>query len=170
MRTHALAIITLCLLVTASPIKAETITGTPWWTRVVDGDTLHLPNHKIVLAGIDAPEPAQQCQTATGANWACGEDATKRLVELMVDEVVCELHDKDDLGRDRATCTSNGLDVAQVLVREGLAVAEYGDQYQADEAQAREAKRGIWAGAFMRPRDWRYANRQRNREESHNQQ
>ena len=132
---------------------------------MVDGDTLLFPNHRVVLAGIDAPETAQSCQNENGEDWACGAEATNRLVQLMVDEVVCDLHERIFLRRSfrpsyRATCFSGGLDVAKVLVREGLAVAEYADseRYLADERDARDEKRGIWAGEFDRPSDWRQAN------------
>lgn len=155
----------VCLFTATSPLGAETITSTPWRTLVVDGDTLLFPNHRVVLAGINALEPDQSCQNENGEDWACGAEATTKLVALMVDEVVCELHERIFLrsfGRPtyRATCFSGGLDVAKVLVREGLAVAEYADseRYLADERDARNENRGIWAGDFERPSDWREAN------------
>ena len=185
MRACTLAIITLCLVATAYPVRAEIVTPDRW--RVVDGDTILIPNHKIDLtgidvfdsnerlwvldngtiiyrinrlrlAGIDAPEINQYCQNANGEGWRCGLKATERLIELVADEVTCELHDQARYKAYIATCVSNGLDVARVLVGEGLAVAEYAETYKADERQAKEAKRGIWAGEFLHPRDWRKQN------------
>ena len=44
--------------------------------------------------------------------------------------------------------------------REGWALAfvRYSKTYVADEAAAREARRGIWSGAFIAPWDWRHRN------------
>ena len=139
--------------VMAGAAEANTISSHEW--RVVDGDTIHVPNHKLRLAGIDAPEAKQHCQSETGGDWACGKLATDMLTGLLIDEISCELDGQDRYRRDIATCFSAGLDVQKVLVRVGLAVAEYGDQYKADEDYARQNKHGMWAGEFLRPRDWR---------------
>jgi hypothetical protein len=47
------------------------------------------------------------------------------------------------------------------LVRQGHAVAyrEYSKDYIAEEAAAQTARRGIWAGTFQMPWDWRAAQR-----------
>ena len=155
------------LLVLASTGVAtadETIRGCQW--RVVDGDTIHMRDYKIRLAGIDAPERKQQCQTATGQDWACGLLASDVLVGLLETSrgtgacvadngLVCALAGKDRYGRHIGTCQANGIDVQRFLVRAGLAVAEYGDQYRRDEAHAKQAKRGMWGGDFLRPQQWR---------------
>jgi endonuclease YncB( thermonuclease family) len=39
------------------------------------------------------------------------------------------------------------------MVRQGMAVS-FG-AYHAEEAQAREARAGVWAGSFERPKDYR---------------
>ncbi len=56
-----------------------------------------------------------------------------------------------------ATCTlSNGSDVNAWIVQQGWAVASgYAKVYEAQETEARAAKRGIWQGTFMEPRQWR---------------
>jgi endonuclease YncB( thermonuclease family) len=42
------------------------------------------------------------------------------------------------------------------MVREGWAVAYgFAKVYESEEAQAQEAKRGIWAGRFLPPSQWR---------------
>jgi endonuclease YncB( thermonuclease family) len=41
------------------------------------------------------------------------------------------------------------------MVREGFAVDYMRGGYKAAEAEARAAKRGIWAGEFDRPQDYR---------------
>jgi endonuclease YncB( thermonuclease family) len=45
------------------------------------------------------------------------------------------------------------------MVAEGLAVA-FG-AYKSEEAQARSARRGLWASEFERPQDWRRRNNTR---------
>ena len=42
-----------------------------------------------------------------------------------------------------------------MLVRKGWAVAYYTNDYKADEHQARRARRGLWAGEFQRPAQFR---------------
>ncbi|MCG8625138.1 MAG: thermonuclease family protein [Proteobacteria bacterium] len=156
MRLGLLATFILCLLATISPVHAEPITSKKW--RVIDGDTIDI-TIRLRLASIDTPESNQYCYDAQDEEWHCGLVATGRLIELLVDKISCELHDKDRYGRYIATCASNGLNVQKILVEEGLAVAEYGESYRADERQAQEAERGMWAGEFLRPRDWRRRNR-----------
>lgn len=157
MRLGFLTTLILCLLVTINPVHAEAITSKKW--RVIDGDTIDIVI-RLRLASIDTPESNQYCHDALGEEWHCGGVATERLAELLVDEISCALHDKDRYGRYIATCTSDDLDVQKILVEEGLAVAEYGETYRADEQQAQQAGRGMWAGEFLRPRDWRKRNRQ----------
>ena len=150
MRTCILAII--CFFTATSLLWAEPITSTKW--RVIDGNTVDIVI-RLRLASIDTPESNQYCHDARDEEWHCGQKATERLTELLVDEISCALHDKDRYGRYIATCASNGLDVQKILVEEGLAVAEHGEEYRADEQEAQEAGRGMWAGEFLRPRDWR---------------
>jgi endonuclease YncB( thermonuclease family) len=47
------------------------------------------------------------------------------------------------------------------MVRDGYAIdlgGAAGNPYADAEAEARDAKRGIWRGTFERPSDWRQAN------------
>jgi endonuclease YncB( thermonuclease family) len=71
-------------------------------------------------------------------------------------------HDHD---RDRhivAICYLDKLDVNGWMVRQGWAlddVQHSEGRYAAEEAEARTWRRGIWAGDFERPSDWRQAKR-----------
>jgi hypothetical protein len=60
-----------------------------------------------------------------------------------------------------ATCTADNEDVGKWLVREGWALAfrRYSSAYVAEEDAARQARRGLWAGAFIAPWDWRQRSR-----------
>ncbi len=140
------------------------ITADHW--RVVDGDTIHLDQHKIRLLGIDAPEIKQQCETPDGNLWPCGKMA-KAMLEGVLESggrgIACVITGKDryqrDLGRCYAGPINDGMDVQRMLIRAGFAVSEYGKEYQQDEAVASAQSRGMWAGNFVRPKDWRKAQR-----------
>lgn len=134
--------------------------------RVVDGDTIHIGQHKIRLLGIDAPERKQRCRRGDGEPWDCGRVATAMLADLLAASesgVSCAIEGEDRYGRLLGVCyagsVGTGVDVQKALVLAGLAVAEYDPRYRAEERRARSGKRGLWAGDFMRPKDWRAARR-----------
>tara|TARA_E500000178_G_scaffold249240_1_gene245819 strand:- start:1934 stop:2500 length:567 start_codon:yes stop_codon:yes gene_type:complete len=136
--------------------------GQSW--RVVDGDTIHIDSYKIRLLGMDAPEIRQSCQTSGGHDWACGvmaRDSLKAMLESHNQELVCQINGKDRYKRDLGSCyigsIETGINVQRMLIRAGLAVAEYGNQYNSDEKYAAREMRGMWAGSFSRPKDWRKA-------------
>ena len=165
MRFLAAIILVLSL---ASGTHAETIvSGIDY--RIVDGDTVHIGPNKIRLIGIDAPERKQYCQTDTGASWPCGMIARDMLAGMVETRagLTCVISGKDRYNRLLGTCyggisggeagrnDGEGFDLQQALVRAGLAVAEYSETYRNDEIDARSNGRGIWAGCFTRPKDWR---------------
>src|SRR5215213_3677221 len=51
------------------------------------------------------------------------------------------------------SCTVDGRDIGGRMIETGYAVA-YGD-YEREEARARAARVGLWAGTFERPSQWR---------------
>ncbi len=61
--------------------------------------------------------------------------------------------ERDRYGRLLALCTAGSKDLNRALVDLGWAVA-FGD-FEAEEAAARRSARGMWAGDFDRPRQWR---------------
>lgn len=144
---------------TARLSSDQIISGSEY--RIVDGDTVHIGEHKIRLIGIDAPERKQLCQTEEGGTWPCGAVARDMLSSLAetAREITCVIDGQDRYKRLLGICfagsVSGGIDVQKALIRAGLAVAEYDDAYRADEAAARTAGRGIWRGCFTRPKDWR---------------
>jgi endonuclease YncB( thermonuclease family) len=140
---------------------------------VVDGDTLAwrppncllsslgiaCPGQRLRLYGVDAFEGKQTCRDEEGKPWQCGVVATTRLKELVdgagfachVDHEFIDRH-----AREFAVCTAGGEDVGAILVREGLAFAYgRGAQYLAVETQAKQQRRGAWAGSFVRPQYFR---------------
>ncbi len=124
-------------------------------TRVIDGDTLQINGTTYRLNGIDAPEHGQTC-----GKWACGTEATDTLVEIVKGrEITCTPHSKDGYGRTIATCYADGADIGRSLVDKGLAWAfvKYSRVYEPAEKIARDRARGVWAGHFMAPWEFRQA-------------
>jgi endonuclease YncB( thermonuclease family) len=140
------------------------LAATAWWidrqapaivgaARVIDGDSLVVAGAEIRLFGIDAPEYLQVC-TRVGRPWNCGMEAADMLRTMVAGrEIACRARDRDRYGRTVAVCLAGGLDLSAAMVKGGFAVA-YG-AYQADEREARDARRGIWGSAFERPAAWR---------------
>jgi endonuclease YncB( thermonuclease family) len=131
------------------PLRPETAGR----AQAIDGDSLMVNGQTIRLQGIDAPEYNQTCQRE-GAEYRCGRDAAQALRRLLAQgEVICRGFEYDRYNRLLGTCTVAGDNIAARLVREGFAVS-YGD-YLVEEAKARNEKKGLWAGAFANPREWR---------------
>lgn len=150
------AVVILVALLLATQAQAEPITGR---ASVIDGDTLEIRGSRIRLQGVDAPETAQICQDATGKDYRCGQTAALALsAKIGSGTVSCEPIETDKYGRTVAICRLGSLDLNGWLVSEGLAVAyrQYSEAYVPQEAAARAAKRGLWAGTFMAPWDWRH--------------
>lgn len=122
-----------------APARTDHAIGRP---TVIEGDVLEVDGRRVRLQAIDAPDVA----TRTGK---------RSLIELRriigLEPVNCELLELEPpapkvqqgwIGR----CTSEGVDIAQELVRRGWARAlqRYGDSYVIEEASARAAGRGMW--------------------------
>jgi endonuclease YncB( thermonuclease family) len=129
---------------------------------VTDGDTLILGD-TYKLDGIDAPEPDQACFDEKGTIWACGIEARDRLAKL-VEKVRCDDKGPDPVYPSRriGVCWVDGQNLNQLLVREGWALnfEPYAKgRFTADEADARNNRRGIWNGCFFAPQDFRRWNK-----------
>ena len=137
------------------------LTGPAW---VIDGDSINVGTTEVRLHGVDAPEGVQSCFTDAGQPWPCGELASRALRGLIQGRnVACDERDVDTYGRIVAVCRRGGTDVNGWLVANGWALAyrRYSDAYVDEESVAEAEGRGIWAGEFEAPWDWRHTNRAR---------
>ncbi len=124
-------------------------------TFAVDGDTLDVQGVRVRLSGIDAPERQQTCG-APGREWPCGAEARSVLDAAVKHAIVrCEGRARDAYHRLIAACRVGDVDLAEDVVRAGLALST--GAYEAIEGEARAAGRGIWSGPFERPAEWRAA-------------
>lgn len=125
--------------------------------RVIDGDTLEIDAHRIRLFGIDSPESKQQCWV-NNQKWHCGKEATQLVISLVRNkEVSCQKVDTDRYKRSVSICSADGSDIAEKLVKNGLALAyrKYSRRYVPFEKEARANKVGMWKGDFTQPWEWR---------------
>lgn len=154
----------------ATPSEADQSQGVAGMARVVDGDTLRVDGRTFRLWGIDAPELVQACER-DGLNYACGRTAAAYLRSLLTPaiptgdrtldsaaaQVVCEPRTNDQYGRVAAICRAGTMDLGAEMVRAGwaLVLMRHGTDYAVEEEDARTNLRGLWAGAFEAPWDWR---------------
>lgn len=143
---------TFCALLVVRLDRIATVTSEGRAT-VHDGDTITVGGERLRLRGMDAFEIGQQCRRGTEA-YDCGRTARLALDELVARRsVTCAVSGRDRYGRGLAECTVGDISLNAALVEAGWALA-YGD-FDAEEAAARKAGRGAWAGAFERPDRWR---------------
>ena len=162
-------IIFIIFLLFSNSLFGIEIAGTP---KIIDGDTLHINEHKIRFEGIDAPEIKQQCKKdylkvssiigfTLRKNYYCGIISKKRLEQKIKNsKIKCISLSKDRYKRHLATCYKNKINLNKWMVRNGYAVAykRYSKQYLNDEKYAKENELGIWKGSFLRPEKWRKLN------------
>ena len=124
-----------------------------------DGDSLMVGAREVRLFGIDAPEYDQSCQRA-GQDWPCGSAAADKLAQLVTGKnVVCSSAGTDQHRRLLGRCMVGATDVNRAMVASGYAVAfrRYSSDYVSAEDSAKANKRGMWAGTFQMPSDYRHA-------------
>jgi len=120
----------------------------------VDGDTLRIGERRIRLLGLDAVELDQTCTDQSAASWPCGRDARAFLAGLTKGEAtICASAGRDRYRRVLAHCSVRQADLGEQLVRAGWATADL--EYGLALADARFNGRGIWAGTFDDPAQWR---------------
>ena len=152
--------LSICLAVTGLVALAPpAAAASPLWGigRAADGDTLTVGETRVRLFGIDAPEFGQSC-TRGGREWACGAAAAEELAKLVTGKQVrCVSMDTDQHQRMLGRCTVGTLDVNRAMVAGGHAVAfwRYSTDYVSAEDSAKANRRGLWAGTFKMPSEYR---------------
>lgn len=155
-RFTSLVLALLCPLI----LQAETLTGRV--VKVIDGDTVTLLDaskiqHKIRLAGIDAPESKQPY----------GQKSKEALSALVAgQQVEVDWHKRDRYGRVVSKIIAGVRDVNLAQVRAGMAwwYRKYANEqspvdqrlYKDAEAKAKQASVGLWSGKNpIPPWEWR---------------
>jgi endonuclease YncB( thermonuclease family) len=140
--------------------EAADITGVP---KIREGDHIQIGSSRIRLGGIDAPSVDQLCLNTKGERWTCGVAARDELIKHTENKTwTCHTRQATDRrGQMVARCEVDGEDIQKWLVKSGwaLAYARVSRDYDEDEKAAREAKAGMWQGAFIAPWDWRVRNK-----------
>jgi len=152
---------TLALLLVLLPsiAQAADISGVP---KIREADLIQIGNSRIRLDAIDAPSVDQLCLNTSGERWTCGVAARDELIKHAGNRSwTCHSSRTDRRGRLLARCEVEGEDIQKWLVTNGWALAfpRLSHDYDADETAAREAKAGMWQGAFIAPWDWRIRNK-----------
>jgi endonuclease YncB( thermonuclease family) len=122
------------------------------------GDTVRVGGTRVRLAGIEAPEPEQECTRPGNRRWRCGAAAMEALSRSVRGAGVrCEIDRRDSAGQAVGTCFAEGKDIAALLVRQGHVFASGGwfASYGSLERQARTHKAGLWRGEADRPAEYR---------------
>jgi len=149
----------IVLLLLPAIAQAADISGIP---KIREGDQIQIGTARIRLGGIDAPSVDQLCLNTTGERWTCGIAARDELIHHTDNKSwTCHVTQTERRGRQVARCEVDGEDIQKWMVRNGwaLSYARVSHDYDADEKAAREAKAGMWQGAFIAPWDWRVRNK-----------
>jgi endonuclease YncB( thermonuclease family) len=123
---------------------------------VVDGDTFYVDQQLVLLFGADAPEIEQTCY-ANGTAYRCGVRAKEELARLIEGKFVSCIGQRPAGDAIAAVCSIPTGDVGEQMVTSGNAVAQYelSKAYINPQEQAKNARRGVWAGTFEWPWDLR---------------
>ena len=125
---------------------------------MIDGDTVEVQGTRIHLYGIDAPETGQSCETAKGLEYRCGREAAQALrARIGAGLVTCERRESAVAGRVTGICHVHGEDLSAWMAGAGPGPGQppRDAAYLRQEGHAWATRRGIWAGTFEKPADWR---------------
>ena len=152
-------LLAIAVLLLPAMAQAADISGIP---RIHEGNQVQIGNSRIRLQGIDAPSVDQLCLNTKGERWTCGVAARDELIRHIANKSwTCHVDRVDRRGRSVARCEVDGEDIQKWMVTSGWALSyvRFSHDYDADEKAAREAKAGMWQGAFIAPWDWRVRNK-----------
>lgn len=139
--------------------------------RVTDGDTIKAVNNSseiiVRLVGIDAPERSRK-KDEPGQPYS--RKATNHLTSFVLNKTITlKEYGNDRYGRTLGVVFVNGTNANLEMVKAGLAEVYRGppakgldlDPYWKAEAEAKEAKQGMWVlgDNYISPREWRRGRR-----------
>lgn len=134
------------------------------YVKIVDGDSLEIGGNRIRLVEIDAPEYKQYCFNKKREKYDCGIKAKQYLYDMIKEaefKVVCHSKGTDRYNRQLAECFAGGKNLNLEMIKAGQAVAYRSDNaaYLQAESDAKQHKKGLWQGKFLRPEYYRRLNR-----------
>jgi len=141
--------------VTTAPGQPPLSAAVAWWRciGVTDGDTMSCLDEsgrqqKLVLAGIDAPEPGQPY----------GRESRESLAELVFGKrIAVVVIGRDTAGLAICQVSVDGRDVSAALVAAGAAWADptTGTHLTPEQQQAQQGRKGLWVEDSPQP-PWEY--------------
>lgn len=137
----------MLLVAIAAPARAETLTG---HAVATSGNVIEIDGKRIRLPGADAPDVADTCQR-DGHMIPCGQQAALVLRDITAHKTVsCDVLTPDGDALIPATCRAGDIDLGRWMVGAGWALADRpaSEAYLAEEAAARQARRGLWGMQF----------------------
>lgn len=135
--------------------------GACLWGRAegTDGGTVRVRGFEVHLIGLVAPTRRELCgNRANKDEFDCARPARRRMAELTAKGVACDLL---DMAGDKlyGRCRVAEGDLGRLLVTSGVVRAVKDGPYDADQAAAQAAHRGLWSADMILPRDWETARR-----------
>ncbi len=129
---------------------------------VLHAGLVEVDGERHALFGVDAPSVNQTCRHATAGLWACGTDARKAVAGFVSDKAItCDVITGAVEGAPAIShCRADDVDLNEWVVTQGWAVADASvhKDYLPAQGDARRQKRGLWAGWFETPSEWRARN------------
>jgi len=124
--------------------------------HATDADGIRANGREIRLARLDSPEWDQPAKRH-GQWFNHGKFAKEAPAqEIGGRHVHVHVQGQDRYGRLIGVVACEGRDINEWLIREGRAMACYGNRYSCAEARSKAAKSGMWAHEVnVDPRDWR---------------
>lgn len=127
--------------------------------RILDGDSIRFNRREeFRLVGIDAPEYKQMCYSSEGTEYDCGEAAKKALMKIVNNGYInCNKDKKDRYNRYLSECYVGSVNLNEEMLRQGWAITyrTKKQNFLKAEEYAKENKKGMWQGKFMKPELYR---------------
>lgn len=122
--------------------------------KVIDASTVEFADGTRLDLGFAAPQLLQQ-GVIDGKLYPCGKHAAEYLHKLVGDQTIaCIMADKVNV----LSAYVGDTNLEHEMVIQGWALATHSLLHTA-EIRAREQKRGLWRGEFVKPKDWREGKR-----------